>query len=430
MKLRTFTLSMLTLASSLWSASAKEQIIVLNEGAWQSDNSRLTYFEDGTVVSNEWFKTENGRKLGDTAIDIIQINDNLLAIAVNGSNLIQFITPQGKAVAATENVPNCRKLASDGSYVYVTSYAHECTTVDGIKTFTKGFVAKIDIKTFNVVSAVEVGYEPEGIAYYNGHLFVANSGGYSYQEDHAYEKTVSVIKADDMSVVRTIDTGAPNLYGYMSQSGQYLCINSSGDYYENMGATVIFDCQRALEGKPDTDCFVKLDFLSTYNTTTKDGLFYVVGSSFSFATNGYVYNYAILNPEEIIASGGSKGKTEDFPGTFISDIQGMKAPNCIYVNPYTGYIYATDATTYVEPGMLYQWTPEGKLTGKYQVYINPGHIMALPPDGHFGSVTDVTTDFTPLTDDAVYNLQGIKVTDPQTGEIYIKNGKKFIYRPF
>ena len=313
MKLRTFTLSMLTLVSSLWSASAKEQIIVLNEGAWQSDNSRLTYFEDGTVVSNEWFKTENGRKLGDTAIDIIQINDNLLAIAVNGSNLIQFITPQGKAVAATENVPNCRKLASDGKYVYVTSYAHECVTAEGTKTFTKGYVAKIDIKSFEVVSAVEVGYEPEGIAYYNGHLFVANSGGYSYQEDHAYEKTVSVIKADDMSVVRTIDTGAPNLYGYMSQSGQYLCINSSGDYYENMGATVIFDCQRALEGKPDTDCFVKLDFLSTYNTTTKDGLFYVVGSSFSFATNGYVYNYAILNPEEIMATGGSQGKTDKLP---------------------------------------------------------------------------------------------------------------------
>ena len=119
-------------------ASAIEKIIVVNEGLWQSDNGTLSYFEDGRIVSNEWFREVNGEKLGDTPNDIIQVHDNLEAVAIGTSGIVQFIDGSGKAVVATEDVPNNRKLASDGKYVYVTSYAHECTTVDGVKNFTKG----------------------------------------------------------------------------------------------------------------------------------------------------------------------------------------------------------------------------------------------------------------------------------------------------
>ena len=160
-----FILSTLLLAP----ANAQERIIILNEGNWQADNGRMSYFEDGAIVSNKWFRDKNGMKLGDTPNDIIQINDNLLAVAINWSNIVQFITPEGLAVAATEDVPNNRKLCTDGRYVYVTSYGHECGTIDGMREFTKGYVAKIDISDFKVVDAVEVGYEPEGIAIYKGH---------------------------------------------------------------------------------------------------------------------------------------------------------------------------------------------------------------------------------------------------------------------
>ena len=165
---------MLALMASASVVFAQEKIILLNEGNWQADNGRVTYFENGEVKSNQWFRDINGYKLGDTPNDIIQINDNLIAIALNWSNIIQFITPEGVAVAATENVPNNRKLVSDGRYVYVSSYGHECVTTTGTENFEKGYVAKIDTKTFQVVAATEVGYEPEGIALYNGHIFVAN----------------------------------------------------------------------------------------------------------------------------------------------------------------------------------------------------------------------------------------------------------------
>ena len=406
--------------------TAQERLIILNEGLWQADNGRVTYFEDGKIVSNEWFREINGYKLGDTPNDIIQINDNLIAIAVNWSNIVQFITPQGKAVAATEDVPNNRKLATDGRYVYISSYGHEVAINGSFMEFTKGYVAKIDTETFKVVSAVEVGYEPEGIAYYEGHLFVANTGGYAFQENHEYETTVSIINAETMKVVRTVDTGQINLYGKMSQSGQYLCINSPGDYYDVQAATIIFDCKAALNGAPDAYCFHSLEYAATYNTVDTEGNFYAIGSRYSYYTGEYEFNYLRINPEELFESDGCDGVDEDFPGSVLSDIKQMMMPYGLYINPYSGYIYATDAASFTSAGKLYQWSPNGELIGTYKVYINPAHFLALPPDGHLGGVS-MTERNEFRTDSTVYNLQGMKVNNLLPGQIYIQNGKKFIY---
>ena len=117
------------------------------------------------------------------------------------------------------------------------------------------------------------------------------------------------------------------------------------------------------------------------------------------------------------------------PGTVMEDIKKMTMPYGIYVNPYTGYIYATDAGEFNAAGSLVQWSPEGKYIGRHKVYINPGHFLALPPDGHFGGVTDITAD-SPAgdVDDTIYNLQGIPVSIPLPGQLYIRAGRKFIQR--
>lgn len=421
--LRRVFITFYLLLVGLVTGMSQEKIILLNEGNWQADNSKLTYFENGQVVSNQWFRDINGYKIGDTVNDIIQINDNLIAIAVNWSNIIQFITPEGKAVAATEDVPNNRKLATDGQYVYVSSYGHECGTINGIKEFTKGYVAKIDINTFKVVAATEVGYEPEGIAYYSGYLFVANTGGYAFQEDHEYETTVSILDAGTMQVVNNIDTRQINLYGKMSQSGKYLCINSPGDYYDVQAAAIIFDCEKALSG--DKDCFITLPYASTYNCTAMDNKFFAIGSRYSYYIGEYRFNYITVDPEEAMLTMGGSGIYESLPGTVLNDIKKMTMPYGIYVNPYTGYIYATDAGEFVSGGALYQWTPEGELLGKHKVYINPAHFLALPPDGHFCGVEEIVTDVLP-DNKYVYDLNGCRVVNPQRGHIYIRNGKKVL----
>ena len=418
--------------------SAQERLILLNEGMWQADNGRLTYFENGTVVSNQWFRDVNGYKLGDTPNDIIQVNENLIAIAINWSNIVQFITPDGTAVAATEDIPNNRRLCTDGSYVYVTSYGHECETVNGTVYFDKGFVAKIDISNFKVVATCEVGWEPEGIALYDGRLFIANTGGYAEQEfDHDFETTVSVVNAATMTVEKTIDTGVPNLYGEMSQSGRYLCINSPGDYYEIPACGLVFDCEKALTSN---DCFVRFDYPATYNTTTLDGKFLAIGSAFSYITGEYEFSYLTIDPCAMIKTKGQSGLEQTLPGTLRADFMDMDQPYGIYVNPYTGYIYGTDAGSFEGAGYLFQWTPEGQLLGKHKVYINPGHFLAIPPEGYYDGISDaprLNDKGQMINDNYVYDLSGRKFSAEANSSffilhssfpkgIYIKNGKKIL----
>lgn len=418
----------LFMAAAIMQTDAIEKIILLNEGMWQSDNGKVTYFENGSVVSNQWFRDINGSKIGDTPNDIILVNDNLIAIAVNWSNIVQFITPEGKAVAATEDIPNNRKLATDGTSVYVTSYGHECNTDHGYEYFDKGFVARIDTGTFTVTDVVEVGYEPEGIAYYKGHLFVANTSGYAFQEGHDYETTVSVIDASTMEVVRTVDTGQINLYGKMSQSGQYLCINSPGDYYEVPAASIILDCDAVLDGKDDSECFVSLEYAATYNCRAANGHFYAIGSRYSYYTSQYEFNYITIDPALVMESGGGEGVEESLPGTVLDDIRNMQMPYGIYVNPYSGYIYATDAASFAGAGSLYQWNPDGELLGKHKVYFNPAHFLALADNGMTSGVEHVVDRDFP-DDDTLYNLQGMPVSRPVAGNIYISRGRKIIYMP-
>lgn len=339
-----------------------ENLIICNEGNWQSDNGQLSYY-DGTagVLTNKWFRQVNGSKLGDTPNDIIQVNDTLIAIAVNWSNIIQYIHPDGTACGgATENVPNNRRMCTDGNYLYITSYAHQC----GNQTFEKGYVAKIDVKTKQVVATCEVGWEPEGVRLYEGKLYVANTGGYAFSEGHGYETTVQVVDAETMKSIKTIETGCINLYGEMSQAGQYLCINSCGDYNNVKPKTVIVDCK--------TDEVKTFDFPATYNSTDGD-VFYTVGSEFSYNTGEYVYSIKTINPKT------QEVKDGIFCEAITQKIKEITSPYELYISPYTKNVYFTDANSYGSAGYLYGYTKEGQqVFAPQKVYVNPAHILALP----------------------------------------------------
>ena len=82
------------------------------------------------------------------------------------------------------------------------------------------------------------------------------------------------------------------------------------------------------------------------------------------------------------------------------------------------YIFNSNPTIHVYSSALakYQassWARFGTIVGDLEDFI----------DG----IEDVVNDNLNLNDGAVYNLQGIQVTDLQPGTIYIKNGKKIIF---
>lgn len=331
----------------------EDKLLILCEGLWGMDNSCISYLDQGTLV-NKWYQKQNPKhRLGDTGNDIIQVNDTLIAISVNWSNIIQYIYPDGRAIAATEDIPNNRKLATDGDYLYCTSYANH------------GYVAKVDVRTKEIVDTCHVGYEPEGIAYYKGRLFVANTGGYSFQEGHDYETTVSVIDAQTMKELKRIDTGCINLYGKMSQCGQFICINSCGDYYDVEPKSVVLNME--------SEEFWVFDFPATYNCTY-DGKFYTIGSAFSYNTGEYQYSiHTISLPSMQVEEG-----LAEYAGA-EEVIRQMQSPYGIYISPYSGHLYVSDARSYATNGYVFEFDRQGNQLNKYYLDgLNPAHFLALP----------------------------------------------------
>lgn len=331
----------------------EDKLLILCEGLWGMDNSCISYLDQGTLV-NKWYQKQNPKhRLGDTGNDIIQVNDTLIAISVNWSNIIQYIYPDGRAIAATEDIPNNRKLATDGDYLYCTSYANH------------GYVAKVDVRTKEIVDTCHVGYEPEGIAYYKGRLFVANTGGYSFQEGHDYETTVSVIDTQTMKELKRIDTGCINLYGKMSQCGQFICINSCGDYYDVEPKSVVLNME--------SEEFWVFDFPATYNCTY-DGKFYTIGSAFSYNTGEYQYSiHTISLPSMQVEEG-----LAEYAGA-EEVIRQLQSPYGIYISPYSGHLYVSDARSYATNGYVFEFDRQGNQLNKYYLDgLNPAHFLALP----------------------------------------------------
>lgn len=333
-----------------------DRLLVLCEGLWGMDNSCIALIDHGTLT-NKWYQLHNpGQHLGDTGNDILQVNDTLIAISVNWSNIIQYIHPDGTAVAATEDIPNNRCLATDGTrYLYCTSYADN------------GYVAKIDLVSKRVVATCPVGYEPEGIAFYDGRLYIANTGGYANQSGHSYESTLSVVDAATMRELRRIDTGCLNLYGKMSQSGQWLCVNSAGDYTSVRARSVVVNMAN--------DEFRVFDFPATHNAAF-GGKFYVVGTDYSYETGQYTYSTHTISLPSLQATDGL-----DEYAAAEAEIRQMQSPYGIYISPYSGHLYMSDARAYATNGYVYEFGTDGTRLNKHLLRgVNPGHFLALPPE--------------------------------------------------
>lgn len=334
--------------------ATSDRLIVLCEGLWGMDNASMALIDRG-VLTNRWFQQQNpGRHLGDTANDILLVNDTLISISVNWSNIIQYMHHDGTAIAATENIPNNRCLATDGKdFIYVTSYA------DG------GYVAKISLRTKQIVDTCHVGREPEGIAYYDGRLYIANTGGYSTQtKDHPYEQTISVVDAETMRELRRIDTGCANLYGHVAQWREWLCINAAGDGYAIAPHTVVLNMAN--------DEFRVFDFPATYCCAWQ-GKFYVLGSAYSNITGQYTYSTHTIAVPSLHVSNGltTYAAAEDI-------IRQMQSPYALYISPYSGHLYVSDARAYATNGYVYEFDNNGNQLNRHLLRgINPSRFVAL-----------------------------------------------------
>ncbi len=328
---------------------------LLNEGNMGSNKSTLDFFD---YTSGDYHLNIFGERnpsvaheLGDVGNDIAIYGSRLYAV-INNSNLVEVMNASNATHIGAVSIPNCRYVAFEGRFAYVSSYAG-AIELGGIKRL--GYVAKVDTATLEIIATCEVGYQPEQIAIAGGKLYVANSGGYN--KPH-YDNRLSVINLDNFKLHKHIEVGE-NLHKIEPDNYGNLYISSRGDYDKFRSKTYVFD--------PKTEQIDTLNLLSNSNMTLSGDSLYVISYEHNEITGANATSYAIYDTKlrEVVTRSFIKNGLE----------KDIKVPYALAVNPSSGEVLISDAKSYDIPGTLYCFDKNGNKLWQQVAGDIPAHIV-------------------------------------------------------
>lgn len=197
------------------------EVLILNNGNWGANDANILWYDiEKGVEQPRHFFSMNDRQLGDLGQDIAVLENGDVCIAVNGSQMV-FVTDKNlrvkQDIVAHDEASGAklspRSLCVVGDKVYVTYY--------------EGYLGEINMKDYSV-RTTSVGLNPEGLAYVDGKIYVANSGGLNYE--NGYDRTVSVVDAQSFREEKRIEVNINPQNVVASPDGKTLYVNSFGDY--------------------------------------------------------------------------------------------------------------------------------------------------------------------------------------------------------
>lgn len=329
---------------------SEEGILILTEGAMGQNNSTLARYDlIEKKLDKDYFYSVNKRGLGDTGNDMLLYGSKIY-IVVNGSSTIEVMeAATGKSI---RQIPmktkdgsgkQPRRIASHDGKVYVTSFDDTVTRIDTTSL------------AINVDGSVAVGFDPEGIVIKNNKIYVANSGGLSFQSDeYDYGTTVSVIDVEEFKVEKTIEVGKnPVNLGADSQGDIYVSL--IGVYGEEAPSFKRIDRETG-------------EVVTIAEVTSPDR--FVISNNKAYIISGeYGAPYKVLVYDCI--------EEKLISDNFIRD--NTEISNAIYNIAVNGsdelFIMESD---YVTPGTVYCFNRDGKLQYKIPaVGINPTAVIVL-----------------------------------------------------
>ena len=350
--------------------TVKSEIIgmyLLNEGNMGSNKSSLDYLDlsgkDATVhyLRNIYSERnpETVMMLGDVGNDI-QIYGSRLWLVINCSNKVEVAQANDAVRIGKVDIPNCRYVTFKDRYAYFSSYVG---SVYSGSSSPLGSVYKVDTLSLQKVDSCSVGYQPEEMAIIGKKLYVANSGGYQGMTGQGYESTVSVIDLDKMQETERI-TVAPNLHRIKKDKYDQLWVTSRGNYMDS--ESKIYWLNKGADGKMQV--IGHLDQPVSDLCIVGDSLFFY-GSQWSEITMTNTVTYGIINvrTHQIVSS-----SLSDAP-----EINKIRMPYGIIVNPIHRDFYLMDAKNYVSSGELLHVLPDGTFDWKVKTGDIPAHAVFL-----------------------------------------------------
>jgi DNA-binding beta-propeller fold protein YncE len=327
---------------------------LLNEGNMGSNKASLDYFDyaTGHYRKNIYAERNPGvvKELGDVGNDLKIYGGKLYAV-VNCSHLVEVMDVRSARHVAAIGVPNCRYVAFDGGFAYVSSYAGPVQIDPSARL---GYVVKIDTVSMRAVDTCVVGYQPDELVVRGDKLYVANSGGYRVP---SYDNTVSVIDLPSFEEIGKITVGV-NLHRMVLDARGDIWVSSRGDYRGAGSKIYVIDADERVSDVLEVP--VSNWWLSG------DSLF-VCSTEWSEAAGRTTVSYAVVDTRtrQVVSR------------NFIADgtEQQIAVPYGIAVNPATKEIFVTDAKDYVTPGKIYCFSPDGRYKWDATTGDIPAHIV-------------------------------------------------------
>ncbi len=316
-------------------------LYILNEGNMGSNRCTLDYLDlSGTDSTIHYYRNiyaernpSTVKELGDVGNDI-GIYGSKLWIVVNCSNKVEVCEARSTRRLGQVNIDNCRYLAFDGGFAYVSSYAGPVQVAENCPL---GRVYKVDTLTMQKVDSVVVGYQPEEMTIVDGKLYVANSGGYRVP---LYDNRIMVIDLATFQVIKEIEVDV-NLHRLLADSHGQLWVSTRGNY---------FDVSPALYCLKDDKVVARLEIPISSMTIVGDSLYYI-GTTFSYVDGGYKKDFGIV---DVALQRCSVAVTFEAP-----EIKNITLPYGIIVNPHNRDFYILDAKNYVSSGELLHFDADG-----------------------------------------------------------------------
>ncbi len=327
------------------SFSIGKGVLVLNEGAWMSGQSTLTFYDpDADTVLNGlpiwWYENGNVEQtpwLGDVG-QSLSLVDGKLFIVANSSNFIRKV--------------NAHTMQDEGQVngLYSPRYMY---TVAPNKAYVTDICATelliINPSDMSLCGSVELGKPTEKMVQVGNELYVSNWSNY-YQPD-TENNTVQVVDvANDVKVAEIQVGKEPNCMA-VDKNGKVwvLCEGASWDPVsgENPSLWRIDPMTKQAVREYVTENYVT-------NLTINEK-----GDELYMFSNGDVVSLSIENPSSETLKIASEGRS------FYN----------MAVNPLNGDIYVTDAGDYISNGTVYRYTSDGVGKGSFQAGIIPSAIV-------------------------------------------------------
>jgi YVTN family beta-propeller protein len=319
-------------------------VFIYCEGAYNAGNGSISWYDpESDTVINNLFERVNGRPTGDV-VQSFALAGDYGVIVVNNSQKIEVVD-----IKSFESV----NTISGFSYPRFFAYGGKGTGYLSNGSM-DGHVYKIDLHQGVVTDTIEVGYGPEQMVISGDYLFVANSGGW------LYDNSVSVIDTRTDKVVRSIAVGDIPI-SLVADLHSHIWVLCRGN--------VVYS--ETWEIVDETDS--RLMRINTSEMTVDRDI--VVGKTGDFFNPSWLS----VNPDgDMLLFGEAEGLFAMGIDEQVLPASPLIARNftAAGINPGTGELFALELTDYSNPGFLHIFNNGNQ--SSFETGIAPSGIIFAP----------------------------------------------------